>query len=88
MARFIRPGYIADVDNPRERSGWARATVTCRTPAGDISDPVTVSAGGMDRDTGAGRIDVDIPAGFTVEIDGVSILPNPRRGVSIVIRPA
>jgi hypothetical protein len=88
MPRFVRPGYIADVDNPRGRSDFARCTVTVRTAAGDVSDPVSVYAGGMDRATGAGRVDIGIPAGFTVEVDGVSILPNPRRGVSIVIRPA
>ena len=88
MPRFIRPGYIAGVENPRDRSGWASATVTVRTAAGDVSDPVTVSAGGMDSRTGAGRVDVDIPAGFTVEVDGIPLLLSPRARVSIIIRPA
>jgi hypothetical protein len=86
MPRFVRPGYISGVENPRGRSDYARATVTVRTAAGDVSDPVTVYAGG--NVGGAGHVDIGIPAGFTVEIDGVSILPNPRHGVSIVIRPA
>lgn len=88
MPRFVRPGFISGVDNPRERSGWARATVTVRTADGGVSDPVTVSAGGMDSRTSAGRLDVDIPAGFQVEIwVGGRLLSRVASPVEIIARP-
>ena len=99
MPRNVRPAFmVADADgrtSPAVRIGPARGAmflsgrITLRTPAGEVSEEITFDAGGRD-DRGAARLSVDIPAGFTVEIDGQPYpLAYPLASrVSIVIRPA
>ena len=66
MTRYIRPGFISTPQNTRsEASPWASCSINVRTPAGDISEPIEVQAGGV---RGRERCEVRIPAGFAVEV--------------------
>lgn len=71
MPRFVRPAYMTlDADGvatqagtgPRSREGWLSAVLTVRTPQGDVSAPVKISAGGT-----LGRVNIEIPAGFRID---------------------
>lgn len=97
MPRFVRPAWLeANADGrassvglgPRSRDGFVSARITLRTAAGDVSDAITLDAGGQD-DSGRARLSLTIPRGFVVELDGIEITPpEADRSVWIVARPA
>lgn len=71
MPRFVRPAWITirtdggtdRETGPRTRDGWTHGSVRLRTPAGTVSERITLAAGGQ-ADDGAGVLMIDIPAGF------------------------
>ena len=86
MPRFVRPAWL-DVTadgptrgtGPRSRDGWLLAALTLRTPSAEVSPTVRISAGHEPA-----RAVIEIPDGFTVELDDVTYSRGP---VTVTIRP-
>jgi len=94
MPRNVRPAWIAlDIDGrrspfaagPRARGGWLAGSITLRTDTGGVSEPVSISAGGADRETGAARLELTIPPGWSVDYYPAPRDDKARR--TITIRP-
>lgn len=77
MPRFTRSSYItvsadgvrtSPSTGPRVKFGWLAATLTLKTADGGVSDPISLTAGGMEYGTGAAHAFIKVPRSMSAVI--------------------